>query len=308
ILSNFHLNMHIFVTGATGYIGRTVTEKALNAGHTVHGLSFEITWSNSHQRDLTTFDVLSYESAKADAVLHLAYIHDFTMDRKKLQWMQLLRLCEEQKPLVITSGLFVKTDPDGGETNEDTPYTEDKTGLNTRIYSELHALGYTEDNVRVSIIRLPGYVYGRGGSYFIPMLMQIAANIGESIYVDDGSWSTSAVDVDDAADLYLIVAKDAKAGSIINSTSTEHFTFKEIAQAIGDSLDIPAHSVTRDQAVEKWGPFLESVVRLESKASNRKAIEELRWKPNGIDLLTDLRKGPYKKLAGDLEQKTAFKK
>ena len=31
--------MHMFITGATGYIGRVVTEKALAAGHAVRGLS-----------------------------------------------------------------------------------------------------------------------------------------------------------------------------------------------------------------------------------------------------------------------------
>ena len=48
-------------------------------------------------------------------------------------------------------------------------------------------------------MRLPPYVYGRGGSFFVPLLMQMAAKAGESIYVDDGHLRTSDVHVDDAA-------------------------------------------------------------------------------------------------------------
>jgi len=56
----------------------------------------------------------------------------------------------------------------------------------------------------VSAIRLPPYVYGRGGSTFVPMLMQMAVKAGESVYVDDGRLRTSDVHVDDAATLFLL--------------------------------------------------------------------------------------------------------
>jgi hypothetical protein len=35
-------------------------------------------------------------------------------------------------------------------------------------------------------LRLPPYVYGRGGSIFVPMLMQMAVKAGESVYVGIG--------------------------------------------------------------------------------------------------------------------------
>src|ERR1700688_4181243 len=71
--------------------------------------------------------------------------------------------------------------PAGGEMTEDSPLSQTFV-LKHRIRSERHALGLSEDGVRVSAIRLPPYVYGRGGSYFAPMLMEMAAKAGEPVY------------------------------------------------------------------------------------------------------------------------------
>lgn len=75
----------IFIIGATRYIGRVVSEKALAQSYTVHGLSrnedgdarLEALGATPVRGDLTALDVLRKESAQADIVLHLADIHDF---------------------------------------------------------------------------------------------------------------------------------------------------------------------------------------------------------------------------------------
>jgi nucleoside-diphosphate-sugar epimerase len=80
--------MRIFATGATGYIGRVVTERALAECHAVYGLSqneecdarLKALGATAVRGGLTSLDVLRQESARAKAVLHLAYIHDFGMD------------------------------------------------------------------------------------------------------------------------------------------------------------------------------------------------------------------------------------
>lgn len=74
-------------------------------------------------------------------------------------------LSRREKASVITSGTaVVAPDPAGGETTEDSPLSETFV-LKDRIRSERHALRLSEDGVRVSAIRLPAYVYGRGGSF-----------------------------------------------------------------------------------------------------------------------------------------------
>ncbi|KAK9483909.1 hypothetical protein V1527DRAFT_471586 [Lipomyces starkeyi] len=309
--------MRIFVTGATGYIGRVVTERALAEGHNVHGLSrneegdakLRALGAIPVRGGLTSLDVLRQESSEADAVLHLAYIHDFEMDYEEVLRIDAAAVDALGEPLrgtgkafVITSGTaVVDPDPAGGETTEDSPLAQTFV-LKDRIRSERHALRLSEDGVRVSVIRLPPYVYGRGGSHFAPLLMQMAAKAGESVYVDDGHLRTSDVHVDDAATLFLLAARDAKAGDVFNGTGSTTVTLRALAESIGEVLKLPVRSVSREEAEARWGQFLTAFVQFENRSSNRKAVQQLGWQPKGIDMPSDIRWGSYRELAEKFRQ------
>jgi len=311
--------MQVFVTGATGYIGRVVTERALAEGHIVRGLSrseegdvkLKALGATAVRGELTNLEVLRQESARAEGVLHLAYIHDWSMDYEEVLRIDAAAVNALGQPLrgtgkalVITSGTaVVEPDPAGGETTEDSPLSETFV-LKHRIRSERNALRLSEDGVRVTAIRLPPYVYGRGGSYFAPMLMQAAAKAGESIYVDDGHLCTSDVHVDDAAALYLLAMKSAKAGDVFNGTGSTKVTLRALAETIGAALHVPVRSVSREEAEVIWGPFLTAFVQFENRASNHKAVQQLGWQPTGVDMLTDIRSGSYRELVEQLQQST----
>lgn len=237
--------MRIFITGATGYIGSVLVQQAIDAGHTVHGLS---------------------RSEAGDAKLQ-------AMGATPVRGDLTTPLQGTDKALVITSGSAVEApDPTGGETTEASPITETFV-LKDRARSERHALGWSEKGVRVSALRLAPYVYGRGGSG-IAMLMEMAAKASESIYVDEGELRTSSVHVDDAAALYLLAAEKAKAGEVFNTTSANATTFREIAEAIGAALQVPARSVRLEEARTIWGDMVD-FVQYQNRASSRKAVEEL---------------------------------
>jgi len=307
--------MRLFITGATGYIGRVVTEFALAQGHDVRGLSrseegdarLKALSATPVRGELASFDLLRQESAQADAVLHLGFVHDFSRDYNEILDADAATvdalgepLKGTGKPFVVTSGTaIVAPDPAGGETTEDSPISETFI-LKDRVRSERYDLRLSEDGVRVSAIRLPPYVYGRGGSFFAPMLIQEAAKAGESIYVEDGHFRTSDVHVDDAAELYLLAAGKAKAGEVYNGTGSTTVTLRALAETIGETLGLPVRSVSYAEAEAKWGPFLTAFVQFENRASNRKAREELGWQPKGLDMLSDIRSGSYRDLVEKL--------
>ncbi|KAL2006973.1 hypothetical protein VTN00DRAFT_8411 [Thermoascus crustaceus] len=301
----------IFITGATGYIGLVVTSHALSAGYTVHGLSCTPsgdakllslgTGATPIRGDLTTLDVLRRESAAADIVIHLAYIHDWTMDYDEILRIDAAAvdalaepLQGTGKPLVITSGsALAEPDLEGNETSEDAPIT----------------MNEFPPGVRVRAVRLPPYVYGRGGGTgFVVLLTQTALKIGESLYVDDGRVRTLDVHVDDVARLYLLVAERARkegkeeAGEIFNSMASTTTTTRELTEAIGAVLWLPVRSVSRDEAEEKWGKFLATIPNYENRASNRQAVERLGWGPREVDLITDIREGSFVEVAERFEK------
>lgn len=76
--------MQFFITGASGYIGSVITKKAIAEGHTVHGLcrsdageaKLKALGAVPIRGELSSLETLQSESAKADAVIHCAFIHD----------------------------------------------------------------------------------------------------------------------------------------------------------------------------------------------------------------------------------------
>ncbi|KAL4788385.1 hypothetical protein BJX76DRAFT_353407 [Aspergillus varians] len=302
------MSQKVFITGATGFIGRVVTELAVKEGYAVRGLSrreegdslLTSLGATPVRGDLKDSSLLTEESKNADIVFHLAFDHDFTKPYEELIKLDINSVTAlakglegTGKPLIVTNGTAgVQADPNGGETDETTPQAAHPFG--NREVAERHAFTFADKGVRVVSIRLPQYVYGRGNTTgFAAQLIKLAIKSGEAVYIGDGEYCFSDVYVDDAAQLYLLAAKNARAGDIFNGTGHTTTTYKAMAAAISELLKVPARSITPDQAAERWGPFLAGFIGIRNRASNKKAVEQLGWKPVGPGLLWEVHTGSY---------------
>ena len=78
--------MRVFVTGATGWVGSVVVDELLGAGHQVLGLSrseekaavLAGKGADVLHGTLDDLDQLAAAAGNADAVIHLAFNHDFS--------------------------------------------------------------------------------------------------------------------------------------------------------------------------------------------------------------------------------------
>jgi nucleoside-diphosphate-sugar epimerase len=111
------------------------------------------------------------------------------------------------------------------------------------------------------------------------------------------------VDVDDVARFYLAAAKSAPAGSLYNCTGETDVTTRQLAEAIGQALNVPARGLPRAEVEALRGPFLTGFVDYDNRASSAKAQRELGWRPQAkYGLLADITKGSYSELAKQLRE------
>src|SRR5262249_1323204 len=212
---------------------------------------------------------LSAAARPADAVLHFAFIHDFTLDYSivldtEIKAVTALAKGAQGKPLITTSGTAVAAPaPDGGETDERAPINEGFV-LGKRARAERAALDLAEQGAHIVSVRLPPFVYGRGGSFFAPLLMRQAAKHGVSAWVAGLVKHTCDVDVDDVARFYLEAAKSAPAGSLYICTGETDVTTRQLAEAIGQAVDVPARGLPRAEVEALWGAFLTDFVDYEN--------------------------------------------
>ncbi|SDQ39630.1 SDR family oxidoreductase [Quadrisphaera sp. DSM 44207] len=291
--------MQVFVTGASGWIGSAVVPELLGAGHSVLGLArsdasaatIAAAGAEVLRGDLEDLDVLRTGARSTDAVVHLAFDHDFSRFeasvRADARVVQALGAALEGtgRALVIASG--TPAVPGRAATEHDEPATGGPAAA--RIATARAARATAARGVRSSVVRLPRSVHGDGdASGFLPRLIAIAREQGVAGCVGDGSARWPAVHVLDAARLFRLAAEAAPAGSVLHAVADEAVAVRDIAAVIGRHLHLPTAPVPAEQ----FG-FLGALLRVDQPASSALTRELLGWRPVQPGLLQDLDAGHY---------------
>ena len=288
--------MRIFVTGATGFIGTELVKELIEAGHQVRGLTrsdvgteqLKAVGAEVHRGDLTNLDSLRSGAKGMDAVVNLAFNHDFsTFAQNAEDEMKAIgalgSVLGPGKLLVVTAGLLRGTP--GHVRTENDPPAESAT---VPRRPEQAAQAVAAKGVHVAIVRLP-QVHDTRKQGLVTMLMQTAREKGISAYAGDGASRWAAAPLMDVKHLYrLVVEKTGPGMTTYHAVQEEGVSLRAIAETLGEELKVPVVSIPVENAVEHFGPFLGQVAAIDLPASSEWTRKTLGWEPKGPGLIEDL--------------------
>jgi nucleoside-diphosphate-sugar epimerase len=294
--------MHLFLTGASGWIGSAVTDELLAHGHIVSALArsdasaaaLEAKGVTVVRGSLTDLDVIRAAADGSDGVVHLGFVHDFAKfaesGRIERAVVQALgdTLAGSGRPLALASGVAI---PLGRPLTEADP--NPAVGPEApRGGSEALALDFAERGVRSIALRFAPTVHGAGDHGFSATIAAIARRTGVSGYIGDGSNRWPAVHRDDAGRLVRLAVESAEPGTRVHVVAEEGISTRTMAEAHAAVLGVPTVSIDPDDAAEHFG-WLAMFLGLDVPTSNALTRERFGWQPSGPTLLEDIAAGVY---------------
>lgn len=286
--------MRVFITGATGFIGIPVAKEMIAAGHQVLGLArsdagagaLAAIGADVQRGSLEDLDSLRRGAGAADAVIHLAFIHDFSkfaescqIDRRAIETLGSV-LAGSDRPLMVTAGTGGLAAP-GQVTTEDMDVPPDFPFPRVSEQTALALKG-----VKASVIRLP-QVHDPVKQGLVTYLVALAREEGVSAYVGEGRTRWAAGHVSDVARLYRLALEKNEAGAKYHAVGEEGVPMRLIAETIGHGLNVPAQSLSPEEAPAHFG-WLAMFAAQDLQASSEKTRKKLGWNPTGPGLIADL--------------------
>ncbi|MFJ5297698.1 NAD-dependent epimerase/dehydratase family protein [Pseudomonas sp. NPDC088368] len=297
--------MKVFVTGATGYLGGSISHKLIEQGHEVLGLVRTAEQAAQlEQRGISallgTLDdagALHKGATESDATINAANSDHFFSIQTLISSLK-----GSGKTLIHTSGTSIVCDDAKGEfaseaiLQDDTPFEPQlHRGGRVRIDQLVRSAGI-HDGIRAFVI-CPSMVYGTGlglrkDSDQLPKLVKQSQAVGAGVFIGKGATVWSNVYISDLADLYVQALDNAPSGAFFFAENGEA-TFQQIAEAVHAALGFKGEtrSWPYDEAVEALGPFARVALATNARVRATNARKLLGWAPTGPDLREALIRG-----------------
>jgi nucleoside-diphosphate-sugar epimerase len=291
--------MRVFVTGATGFIGTALVEELIAHGHKVLGMARSDAGAKSlaahgaevHRGSLEDLNGLREGAEDSDAVIHLAFIHDFSkfqencaIDKRAIETLGSV-LAGSDRPLIVTAGTGgnaapgqVATEDHAVAPNSPFPRVSEQTALSLK-------------GVSASVMRLP-QVHDTVKQGLVTYALAMAREKGVSVYVGEGLNRWPAVHILDAARVYRLALEKHKGGAKYHAVAEEGVTMRDIAEVIGRGLKVPVKSISPEETPAHFG-WLSMFVGFDCPASSGITRKTLGWHPTGPGLIADLERMNY---------------
>lgn len=286
----------VFLTNASGYIGKAVAKAALQKGHTVTALARSPEATQKLEKigvqpvhgDLKAPEKYLDAVRQADVVIHTAATNDEDFGKYDTLTVDSIidALKGSNKKFIYTSGTWVLGNTGDIIADEQTPY-EPLPFVAWRAENEQKVVAAAQQGV-ASVVLRPVIVYG-GAEGIIENLIQQAQKTARVNYIDGGQNYWSLVHIDDLAELYVLAIEKAQPGALYNA-STEFLPAKEIAELVAKVAGAAqAKSLPLEEARKTLSIFADAFA-LDQKIGAVKAKQELGWQTKAPKFADELAK------------------
>lgn len=288
--------MHVFVTGATGFVGSAIVETLLAQGHQVTGFVRDLAKAQplieegmiAQPGEMAAAQTYLPVVPTVDVVIQAAQLSvkgRFTNASKQLinqadrhMTLALAQAClQHDKRLLYTSGCFNYGDHGATWIDETTPATPSPLGEgHAEVVSQLLELHHRQGlNV---IVLSPGFVYGPGGLFKASFYDTLKK--GQLRVFGTGVNYWSPVHVQDLAHAFAKALVRGKVGEVYNIVDDKPLPLRQLVDAVTSTQGVKSVG-----SIPAWliglligGPLVRSLTS-SFRVSNAKAKRDLKWHP-----------------------------
>lgn len=278
--------MRVFVTGASGYIGKAVACAFRKKGHTVFGLVRSEEDANRLKLleiwpvigDLNQPETFQKTLDEVEVAVHCAFDYSDSgveRDARSIDYIiEAFSKSELPRTFIYTSGIWIYGSRGHQIVDESTPVSPIEK-VKWRPEHEKKVLQASSDHLKTVVIR-PGVVYGLDGG--ILKIFFAASQNGSVPIIGEGKNRWPMVHVNDLAHAYVSAAEKELNGVILNVVDDSSPTMREIAESVARCANIEGNvqSLSNEDAQKVFGNLWEGFA-LDLKVDNSRLKRLLKW-------------------------------
>ena len=294
--------MKIFIAGATGVLGRRVIHGLISSNHEVVGLSRSnkndqiITQLDAEPRRGNLFDRNSLVSVSSDCdvILHLATAIPANTKGTPADWELNDRIRIDGTKNLINAALknkcklYVQQSLTALYGNQNGDWVDEKSKISSKLPASVKSAEKMEGFVNAAILEynMPAIILRFGTFYSYDSSITVSTfkmiKNGQYSIIGDGNVYWNLISVDDAAKAIVKAVNNAEnnKGKIFNICDDEPVLYKDLVSFTAEKLNaVKPGNISVSTGEQLIGKGFVEYLLSSYRCSNKKAKEELGWKP-----------------------------